>query len=315
MTFNTPPKFAGAFFNWLSRIGCGSLALLAFAMPLPAVDMLYVSLDDFTIVTYDTSSGVGSTIAASVATFANTQDPYGLAFDSTGNLYAANYFNNTISKFNSSGGYVSNINTNLKYPSGLAFDTSGNLYAANSGFDTISKFDPTGTYVSNVTTNLNYPTGLAFDTSGNLYAGGIYNGINKFDPSGTYVSNISQVATMGLAFDSSGSLYAANVNDSTISKFNASGGFVTNISWNLNRPYGLAFDSSGNLYAANRGDKTISKFDPVGVFLTSWSTGTASPGFLAFRPVSVPEPSTYALAAIATSVMAYLARRRKARTA
>ncbi len=31
--------------------------------------------------------------------------------------------------------------------------------------------------------------------------------------------------------------------------------------------------------------------------------------------VPVPEPSTYALAAIATGVMAYLARRRKARTA
>ena len=37
--------------------------------------------------------------------------------------------------------------------------------------------------------------------------------------------------------------------------------------------------------------------------------------YLAFKPVTVPEPSTYALATIATGVMAYLARRRKARTA
>jgi len=78
---------------------------------------------------------------------------------------------------------------------------------------------------------------------------------------------------------------------------------------------GLAFDSSGNLYAANSGNNTISKFDPSGNFLTFWSTGGVAPAFIAFQPVSVPEPSTYALAAIATGVMAAVARRRKARKA
>ena len=174
--------------------------LLALAAPLPAVDMLYVTLDNNTIVSYETSSGNAATIAASVATFASTNlnRPYGLAFDSSGNLYAANNNNNTINKFNSSGAYVS-----------------------------------------------------------------------------------------------SGSIPSTN----------------------LLNPLGLAFDSSGNLYAANLGNSTISKFDSSGSFLTSWSTGFAKPSFLAFKPVSVPEPSTYALAAIATGVMAYLARRRKARTA
>ena len=119
----------------------------------------------------------------------------------------------------------------------------------------------------------------------------------------------------GLAFDSSGNLYAANNSINTISKFNSSDGYVSSISGNLNVPAGLAFDSSGNLYAANYGNSTISKFNSSGSFLTSWSTGTAKPSSLAFKPVSVPEPSTYALAAIATGLMAYLARRRKARTA
>ena len=216
--------------------------LLAFAAPLPAVDMLYVTLSNNTIVSYDTSSGNAATIAASVATFAST---------------------------------------NLNAPHGLAFDSSGNLYAANVGNSTISKFDSSGTYVSSgsISTNLVNPTGLAFDSSGNLYAG--------------------------------------NLGNNTISKFNSSGAYVSSgsiPSTNLLNPLGLAFDSSGNLYAANLGNSTISKFDSSGSFLTSWSTGTAKPSFLAFKPVSVPEPSTYALAAIATGVMAYLARRRKART-
>ena len=283
MTFNPPipPQFAGPFFRRLSRIACGSLMLLALAAPLPAVDMLYVTLIDNTIVSYDTSSGNAATIAASVATFASTNlnSPNGLAFDSSGNLYAANFGNNTISKFNSSGAYVSSgsiPSTNLAGPYGLAFDSSGNLYAANASNSTISKFDSSGVYQSNITSNLNSPIGLAIDSSGNLYAANYGN---------------------------------------TISKFNSSGAYVSSISGNLDGPYSLASDSSGNLYAANYANSTISKFDSSGSFLTSWSTGFAKPSFLAFKPVSVPEPSTYALAAIATGVMAYLARRRKARTA
>ena len=193
-----PPQFAGSFDKRLSRIACSSLMLLALAAPLPAVDMLYVTTGNNTIVSYDTTGNVGSTIAASMATFAST---------------------------------------NLNNPQGLAFDSTGNLYAANPGvISTISKFNSSGAYVSNITTNLNGPAGLAFDTS-------------------------------------------------------------------------------GNLYAANTYDSTISKFSSSGSFLASWSTGTALPMYIAFKPVTVPEPSTYALATIATGVMAYLARRRKARTA
>ena len=265
----------------LGQMALGLMALLAFAAPLSAVDMLYVSLNDSTIVSYDTTSGVGSTIAASVATFSssNLSGLKGLVFDSSGNLYAANNagpYVNTISKFNSSGAYLSNIIGNLNSPAGLAFDISGNLYAANYTVNTISKFNSSGAYVSSISGNLNGPQGLAFDISGNLYV--------------------------------------ANNNVNTISKFNSSGAYVSSISGNLDGPYSLASDSSGNLYAANYVNSTISKFDSSGSFLTSWSTGTANPFFLAFKPVSVPEPSTYALAAIATGVMAYLARRRKART-
>ena len=67
MTFNlpTPPQFAGAFFKRFGRIACSSLMLLAFAAPLPAVDMLYVTLSNNTIVSFDTTGNNGSTIAAS----------------------------------------------------------------------------------------------------------------------------------------------------------------------------------------------------------------------------------------------------------
>ncbi len=269
-----------------------------------AVDLLYASLWNNTIVTYDTSGNNGTVIASTVSTFASTNlsDPYGLAFDSSGNLYAANYGDSTISKFNAQGNYVSKITSNLSGPLSLAFDSTGNLYAANFDNNTISKFNSGGGYLGNINTNLNYPSGLVFDSSGTLLAANSANNtISKFNSSGVYQSNISSNLNKpyGMVFDGSGNLYVANFGNSTISKYNSSGVYQSNITSNLNGPLSLVFDSSGNLYAAN-GNKTISKYDSSGNFLTSWSTGTTGPHSLVIRSVAVPEPSTYALAATAT---------------
>src|SRR5208282_3761301 len=57
--------------------------------------------------------------------------PYGLAFDSSGNLYVANRGNGTIEKFSPGGVDLGAFATGLNGPSGPAFDSSGNLYVAN----------------------------------------------------------------------------------------------------------------------------------------------------------------------------------------
>ena len=329
MTFNTLSKFAGAFFKQYSRIACGLLVMLVLAAPLQAVDMLYVTLNNNTIVAYDTTGTNGTAIAASMTTFATTDlnNPQGLAVDSSGNIYVANPGDNTINKFNSTGSYVSSITTNISLPQGLAVDSKDNLYAANYGNGpsnnhTISKFDYAGVYVDSLDTAayLNSPIGIALDPAGNIYAANFGNySISKFNSAGVYqpIGSIDSTylnSPQGLAADSLGNIFVANYGDSTIRKYNDSSVYLYNITTNLSGPLGLAFDTLGNLYAANWGNNTISKFDSSGTFLTSWSTG-ASPAFLAFQPVSVPEPSTYALATIATGVMAYLAHRRNARTA
>jgi DNA-binding beta-propeller fold protein YncE len=109
-------------------------------------------------------------------------------------------------------------------------------------------------------------------------------------------------------------LYVTNAISNNISKFNSSGGHLMDFTPVLTSPLGIAIDSSGNIYAANGGNRTISKFDSSGNFLTTWSTGTNAPSFLSFKPITVPEPSTHALSAIATVVITYLAKRHKTRT-
>jgi hypothetical protein len=300
-----------------------------------ASELLYVSMSDHTIVTFDTTGNVGSTIASTMSTFLINQSSLhtqrGLAFDSSGNLYVSNVGTNTgfISKFNSSGEFVSSITSNLNEPAGLAFDSAGNLYAANTHSKSISKFNSAGTYIGSITSsvqaNLYGPYGLAFDSSGNLYTGNQYNSvgtISKFDPAGDFVNsfvsdpNGPSGGPAGLAFDSAGILYSANAgsqfNGQSISKFNSSGILIGKINdSSLKGAVGLAFDSLGNLYVSSIGNRKIFKYDSAGNFLTSWSTGLYSPSFIAFKPVSVPEPSTYILATIAASTLAYVAHRRK----
>jgi len=96
--------------------------------------VMYVSYGDRTgysrpniIEKFDLATG------ADLGVFANTglSLPTGLALDSAGNLYVANYGNSTITKFTPSGAGSVFASTGLNGPESLAFDSAGNLYVAN----------------------------------------------------------------------------------------------------------------------------------------------------------------------------------------
>src|SRR5205807_547501 len=107
---------------------------------------------------------------------------WGLAFDSAGNLYAAEGSvdwggNRTIYKFAPNGTRTVFAGPSAfaegEYPVGLAFDSSGNLFVSidtftDSGADSIVYFSRTGVK-STFATGLSFPRGLAFDSSGNLF--------------------------------------------------------------------------------------------------------------------------------------------------
>jgi glucose/arabinose dehydrogenase len=126
---------------------------------------------------------------------------WGLAFDSGGNLYAAqgpvNFGGDpTIYKFAPDGTRTIFAGPDKfatgEYPVGLTFDSSGNLYVSietfsDPGADSIVYFTPTG-MKSIFATGLTFPRGLAFDGSGNLLvaeANATPDGdVLKFPPSG-----------------------------------------------------------------------------------------------------------------------------------
>jgi DNA-binding beta-propeller fold protein YncE len=88
--------------------------------------------------------------------------PEGLAFDSSINLYVANYGGNPISEFSPSGASLGTFaSAGLGSPTGLAFDTTGDLFVSNY-VGTIVEFSPTGSSLETFATMPGHTTYIPF---------------------------------------------------------------------------------------------------------------------------------------------------------
>ena len=270
-------------------LGLSALLYLFFLNPVACADSIYAAYYyGGTIMKFD-ASGNGTLFASGL------NSPWGIALDSSGNVYVSEENAGRIDKFDAHGN-KSVFASGLFDVTGLAFDSSGNLYAAqwyNSG--SILKFDSSG-HPSTFLSALPEPINLAFDSSNNLYVANWYGGIQKFSSTGKLLTTWSggPPNPYGLAFDKSGNAYASFVNNGAIEILNSNGTMSLFASTSPPNPYGIAFDSSGNLYAANFGwgNGSIEKFNPSGVG-TTFSSGLGDPsGGIA---ILIPEPATWIL--------------------
>jgi DNA-binding beta-propeller fold protein YncE len=252
----------------------------------------------------------------------NLNGPAGIAQDSSGNIFIVNNGNNTVSLFDKDMNFTSTINNT--YLGGgaqvAAIDKYNNLYVSLLNGN-IVKYDSSENYVMTISgagRNSN-AQGMVLDAQDNLYVASYgTNSVEIFDSaSGAWKSRITGNGLSGphgVARDGNGYLYVTNATANTISKFNPDGtaNTVFNGGGVLSFPIGIGFDSAGDFFVANNGNNTSTKYDANGnLLLTIPNTNLAGARWLAFQPYFVPEPSTYALAAIASGVMAVLARRRK----
>jgi prepilin-type N-terminal cleavage/methylation domain-containing protein len=220
------------------------------------------------------------------ATSANLFYPYGVAVDSSGNLYIADYYNNRIRMVTASTGIITTVAGNgtegysgdggpatsaeLNNPTKSAVDSSGNLYIADYGNQRVRM----------VTAS----TGIITTVAGNGTAG--YSG------DGGAATSAELWGPYGVAVDSSGNLYIVEIWNFRIRKVTASTGIITTVAGNgtsgysgdngaatsaeLWTPYGVAVDSSGNLYIADYGNNRIRKVTAsTGIITTIAGNGTA----------------------------------------
>ncbi len=190
--------------------------------------------------------------------------PAGLAFDSSGNLYVANFYGNDVSKITPEG-VVSPFATGTEQPSGLAFDSSGNLYVASGSGGYVDKITPGGMLSTFAT---GFPT-------------------------------VSGAGLAGLAVDSSDNLYVASGADGTIRKVTPGGVVSTFATGFSGRPQYIGFDNSGNLFVPEYDTGTVSVVGPGGGTGTLFATGFSGAEAVAFAPTPlnpVPAPPALVLA-------------------
>jgi streptogramin lyase len=137
-----------------------------------------------------TWAGSGSQGSANGSgTSASFNNPVGIAVDSSGDLYVADFGNNEIRYINSSD-VVSNFvaaSAGLHGPYGVALDSAGNVYVTDSADWEIRMVTPNGALTTlaggsqgvangaGTAAQFNYPFGIVVNAAGDLYVGDFAN--------------------------------------------------------------------------------------------------------------------------------------------
>lgn len=235
-------------------------------------------------------------------------NPYGMAIDSSGNLYVSDLGNDSIRKITPNN-IVTTFASGFNQPSGVVIDSSGNTFVSNYNLNQIYKITASGTSTIFATTNVSGPRGLAIDSSGNLFVASSSNHIIlKITPLGvvtTFAGTIGVPGTTdatgtsakfngpsGLTIDSSNNLYVSDQTSCLIRKITSSAvvttisgtgvaGFAdgTGTSASFSLPSGLAIDASNsNLYVADSSNYTIRKITLPGIVVTTLAGSHGSIG-------------------------------------
>jgi uncharacterized protein (TIGR03437 family) len=201
--------------------------------------------------------------------------PAALAFDSSGNLYVADYGNHTVRK--------------IAVTTASGVSTSGNIttVAGNGTFGYSGDGGPAAS------ATLGNPVSLAIDSANNIYIGDIYsNTIRKVTTDGKIQTLYSNVTAQSLAVDAAGNLYFVDGLNPTVQKilpggtvltiagipgspgYSGDGGVATMAQ--LDFPESVFVDSSGNVYVADMFNQIIRLLNPV-PFTIGAVTNAAAP--------------------------------------
>jgi sugar lactone lactonase YvrE len=224
--------------------------------------------------------------------------PYGIALDSSGNIYVADNDNNRIQKFDSSGNFILKFGSSgsgdgqFTNPKGVVVDKNNNLYVTDSGNDRIQKFDSSGNFILKFST-FYYPMEITVDNSNNILVVDYFgNSVQKFDSSGNFIlkfgssgsgngqlNNPSDVKT-----DASNNIFVVDAHNYRIQKFDSSGNFILKFGSSGSGDgqflgnIGLALDSNGNIFVADNGRQNVQKFDSSGNFILKFGSSGSGDG-------------------------------------
>lgn len=207
--------------------------------------------------------------------------PFGADVDSLGNVYVADYTNNRIQKFDSSGNFVSMFgwgvsdgsptfqictnscqaglggggNGQFYGPRDVAIDSSDNIYTIESDGNRVQKFDSSLNYLLKFGTSgsgdaqFSLPKAIEVDDSKIYVADTSNNRVQIFNSTGTFSFKFGTGGSGDVQFDSpegitsdlSGDIYVTDKNNNRVQIFNSTGALNFKIDISSGAPHDVAY--------------------------------------------------------------------------
>lgn len=242
--------------------------------------------------------------------------PAGLAFDSSGHLWAVDSNNNRIEEFSSAGAYLGGFtapfgtgNGQLQYPSAVAVDASGYLWVSDDNAR-IQKFNAGGMFQMNIGSCPAW--GITLDSGGNIWVScGSAEAVQEYSSSGVLLRTVGNggngngqfSSATGGAFDGSGNLWEVDAGNNRVQEFNSTGTWLASLggtasactsclctgpstcpsnsgsgNGQFNQPYFIAIDASRNFWITDNSNNRVEEFSSGGAYLSQFGSAGSGNG-------------------------------------
>nr|WP_174604510.1 serine/threonine-protein kinase PknD [Mycobacterium numidiamassiliense] len=203
-----------------------------------------------------------------VLPFSGLYQPQGLAVDSAGTVYVADFNNRVVKLAAGSSAQAVLPFSGLNYPEGVAVDGQGSVYVADRGNSRVVKL-AAGSSTQTVLpfSGLKNPDGVAVDPAGNVFVTDTDNDRGVMLPAGSSAQTVlpfgSVSAPWGIAGDNAGDVFVTEHDGNQVLKLPAGSNTPTALPLTgLNTPLGVTVDAAGSIYVADRGNDRTVKLAP-----------------------------------------------------
>jgi serine/threonine protein kinase, bacterial len=227
-----------------------------------AADNVYVSSEGMYGRVVELAAGSNT---ATVWPFAGLYQPQGVAVDSAGSIYVADFNNRVVKLAAGSNNQTVLPFTGLNYPEGVAVDSAGDVYVADRGGNRVVEL-AAGSNNQTVLpfTGLSNPDGVAVNTAGDVFVTDTDNNrvvkLAAGSNNQTVLPFTGLSVPWGIAVDNAGDVFVTEHDNNKVVKLAAGSNNQTVLPFTgLNTPLGVAVDTAGNVLVADRGNDRVVK--------------------------------------------------------
>jgi DNA-binding beta-propeller fold protein YncE len=220
------------------------------------------------------------------------KEPWSVALDSSGNVWALDTGNDRVEKFSATGGFDAVFgkegtgNLQFKEPKGIAIDEStGNVYIADSANNRIEELSSSGAFVEVIGWGVSDGKSELEVCKASCKAGIAGSGKGQFS------------GPQGLTFDVEGDIWVTDTGNDRVEGLSESGAFLTQFgskgsgNGQFTEPTGVAM-SEGSFYVVDHGDDRIEQFSTLGAYVGQFGSKGSGPAQFTEPYGIVTNPST-----------------------